>query len=83
VRKTKIAKIPVNKIDSSEIGAEKASLDDGALPRCMTRHLTLGTGCAPSAQVLLLMRLPEEDGFGSCVAMGEMRRVKEGFGGPR
>jgi len=58
-------------------------LDDGDLTRCMTRHLPFGTGCAPSAQVLLLMRLPEDDEFGSCVATGEMHLVKRGLGGPR
>lgn len=30
----------------------------------MTRYLPFGTGCAPQGQVLLLMRLPEDDGFG-------------------
>jgi len=31
----------------------------------MTRNLPFGTGCAPHGQVLLLVRLPEDDGFGS------------------
>ena len=49
--------------------------------RCMTRHLPFGTGCAPCRQVLLLVRLPNEGGFGSHVALGEIRRVIGGRGG--
>src|SRR5208337_1346890 len=49
--------------------------------RCMTRNLPFGTGCAPRGQVLLLIRLLNDGGFGSRAAMGELGRIIGGRGG--
>ncbi len=81
--KNKMIEIPIDKIDLEQIGAKKASSDDGAAPHCTTRNLPFRTGCALKVQVLLLNRLPEDDEFGNCVATGEMHLIKGGLGRPR
>ena len=51
-----------------------------AIGRCMTRYLPFGAGCAPGGQVLLLVRLPKDGGFGSWAAMESLVESSEAVG---
>jgi len=45
---------------------------------CLARNLYFGTSCAPSGQVLLLIRLSGGDGFGGMAAIRALQRVVRG-----